>query len=130
MNEGHARGGSGNGRLSEHFSANEFRCKCCGKVQVDPELISRLEKARATYGKPMVVTSGLRCRAHNQAVGGASESYHCKGQAVDIAVSDGRDRYLMLKAFLDAGFNRIGLYAKGWIHVDVGSEPADVCWVQ
>jgi hypothetical protein len=35
----------------------------------------------------------------------------------------------MLKALLDAGFNRIGLYAKGWIHVDVGQEPANVVWV-
>jgi zinc D-Ala-D-Ala carboxypeptidase len=116
-------------RLSEHFDSSEFACKCCGEVHVDPELITRLEKARSIYDKPMRVNSGYRCRAHNQAVGGAGESYHCKGQAVDIAVSDGRDRYLILTALLNAGFNRIGLYAKGWIHVDVGQEPADVVWV-
>lgn len=54
------------------------------------------------------------------AVGGAGDSYHCKGQAMDIAVSDGRDRYLMLTALLNAGFNRIGLYAKGWIQRGCG----------
>ena len=116
-------------QLSEHFYTKEFACRCCGEVYVDPELIAKLEQARAIYGKPMRVNSGYRCKAHNEAVGGAGGSYHCKGQAVDISVSDGRDRYRMLRAFLDAGFNRIGLYAKGWMHVDVGQEPADVVWV-
>jgi zinc D-Ala-D-Ala carboxypeptidase len=130
MNEWHAKGGSGNSSLSEHFSANEFRCKCCGKVHVDPELINKLEEARAIYGKPVRVTSGYRCESHNSKVGGAQHSQHCSGKAADIQVNDSHDRFRMLQAFLQAGFKRIGVYRGGWVHVDVGDQPNEVCWVE
>jgi uncharacterized protein YcbK (DUF882 family) len=37
-------------------------------------------------GRPMVLTSGYRCRKHNAAVGGAANSLHCLGLAADILV--------------------------------------------
>lgn len=129
MNEAHSKEYGGSGRLSEHFIAKEFSCKCCGRVLVDPELIERLEKARRIYGKPMRVTSGYRCPTHNKAVGGAEHSQHCQGKAVDIQVTDGHLRFLMIKALLDAGFKRLGVYRQGWVHVDVGESPDEVCWV-
>ena len=48
-----------------------------------------LDPLRERWGSPIVVTSGYRSVKLNRAVGGASRSQHCKGQAVDIrTVSD------------------------------------------
>lgn len=41
---------------------------------------------RKLVGHPVRITSGYRCSALNKAVGGASNSQHANGQAVDIDV--------------------------------------------
>lgn len=46
-----------------------------------------LQVVRDGLGRPMVVTSGFRCPAHNAAVGGTSVSMHLAGRAADIATS-------------------------------------------
>lgn len=43
-----------------------------------------LDKLREAYGKPIIVDSGFRCKTLNAIVGGASNSQHTLGQAVDI----------------------------------------------
>jgi hypothetical protein len=52
------------------------------------QLLESLNRFRSVYGKPMIVTSGLRSPAHNQAVGGRSRSAHLSAQAVDILDKD------------------------------------------
>ncbi len=47
-------------------------------------LIHVLIPLREWYGKPITVNSGFRTVAHNKAVGGAKNSHHLKGEAVDI----------------------------------------------
>lgn len=47
----------------------------CGKV---------LEPIREHFEKPIIVSSGYRCRNLNVAIGGSKTSQHCYGQAVDI----------------------------------------------
>lgn len=47
-----------------------------------------LQPIRDKLGKPMIVTSGFRCKALNKKVGGVSTSQHTKGQAVDFYVKD------------------------------------------
>lgn len=115
---------------SLYFKPEEFRCKCCGRVRIDPALLGRLDAARRLYGAPMHVVSGYRCPAHNEKVGGVSQSYHTHGKAADIKVADGADRYRLLKALLTAGFNRVGIYRQGFIHVDVGPAPVNVVWIE
>jgi GH24 family phage-related lysozyme (muramidase) len=58
---------------------NEERRRFVNQAQCDiaTELCSFLEKARAQFGdKPLIITSGHRPQAVNQAVGGASNSEH------------------------------------------------------
>lgn len=79
------------GMLSPHFSADEFRCKCCGElhpsgVMPPRELLEILEDTRAHFGAPVSITSGYRCPRHNAAVGGAKASRHMEGDAADIKV--------------------------------------------
>ena len=47
-----------------------------------------LEPLRIWIGKPVVINSGYRCARLNQLVGGASNSQHQTGQAVDIRLPD------------------------------------------
>lgn len=48
-----------------------------------------LQPLRVAYGKPIIVTSGYRCKELNSAVNGAQNSDHVYGNAADIrTVSD------------------------------------------
>ena len=43
-----------------------------------------LDPLREMYGKPITVNSGYRCPKLNDAVGGAKNSQHMRGEAADI----------------------------------------------
>ena len=74
-------------RISEHFTRDEFACKCgCGFDTVDTELINILEQVRKHFGKPVIISSACRCPAHNGSVNGAAKSQHLYGRAADIVV--------------------------------------------
>ena len=47
-----------------------------------------LDNLRDGWGRPIIVTSGYRCKELNAAVGGARYSQHLKGQAADIVSDD------------------------------------------
>lgn len=47
-----------------------------------------LDPARESLGLPIRVSSGFRCDELNRAVGGAPNSQHTKGQAVDLQCYD------------------------------------------
>lgn len=112
------------GKLSEHFSAEEFACHCCGLGIPDPKLIELLERLRALAEAPIHINCGYRCPKHNAEVGGVENSQHVKGTAADITIpklSFGQAEHLV-KAL---PFDGTGFYPpleKGgawFIHVDV-----------
>lgn len=75
-------------RLSPHFRRGEFQCPCCAKLILDPWLLLALEDLRDLIGnRPITITSGYRCPAHNHAVGGERASQHLLGRAADIIVA-------------------------------------------
>ena len=67
-------------QLSAHFSEEEFRCHCCGRLPaggVSRSLVLVLEKMRAEfYPEGLKIISGYRCPAQNRAGGGAPNSQH------------------------------------------------------
>jgi uncharacterized protein YcbK (DUF882 family) len=76
-----------NTMVSKHFSREEFECQCgCGFGGVDTILLEVLEKTRDYFNRPIRLTSGNRCDAHNKEVGGADGSFHKKCMAIDFAV--------------------------------------------
>ena len=96
---------------------------------LDPELCSKLDTARAVSGIPFRITSGLRSCSANKAAMGVEASSHLSGKAVDLAVESSRDRFLIVKGLLAAGFVRIGVYDRH-CHVDCdGSKDQQVMWV-
>ena len=46
-----------------------------------------LDPLRRLYGKPIIITSGYRCPALNNRVGGVTNSWHTQGNAADIHVA-------------------------------------------
>lgn len=76
-----------------YFRRGEFACKCggksCGGFPAEPSerLVKLADQVRDHFGKPAVVSSGLRCAAHNAAVGGVANSRHLTGRAMDFSIS-------------------------------------------
>ena len=71
-----------------YFSPQEFACKCgkCGgfPAEVDLTLLRQADDLRHSLGVPIHVSSGVRCNAHNTAVGGVANSRHLAGKAMDF----------------------------------------------
>ena len=110
-----------------HFTRAEFKQGNPG-VEPDPELVRMLDEARRIAGVPFVIESGLRTTERNAQVGGANESAHLTGHAVDIRCPTGRHRFLIVQAALEVGFRRIGV-ANSFIHLDNAPHlPQDVIW--
>ena len=74
---------------AEHFKPEEFKCTC-GHCTGYPSWMKKVElqnlqAIRDHYKKPMIVTSGLRCKfENNSSVGSISTSKHLSGYACDI----------------------------------------------
>lgn len=73
-----------------YFKRSEFACKCgrCGGFPAEPQeaMVRIADQIRGHFGSPARVISGVRCPAHNKAVGGKSNSQHMYGEAVDLRV--------------------------------------------
>ena len=90
---------------------------------IEPELMSKLDTARAVAQIPFIITCGLRTPEQNQAAGGVSDSAHLAdanglSQAVDIFCDNSSDRWKMVFALKEAGLKRIVIEQKH-IHVDI-----------
>ena len=49
-------------------------------------IVNCLQPIRDLVKKPMIITSGYRCKEVNKLIGGAENSQHLKGQAVDFKI--------------------------------------------
>lgn len=81
-----------NCRKAPNFAPEEFACGCNGRyccgypTRMKVKELKHIQKIRDHYGKPMVITSGLRCSRYNREVGGIGNSRHKSGYAVDFAI--------------------------------------------
>ena len=109
----------GNKNLTKNFKVKEFICKDgSDKIIIDLHIVEKLQFIRDYINKPIKIISGYRSEKYNQQVGGAKDSYHVKGRAVDIQV-DGFDIYKLAIIAGMTGFSGIGLYKKqNFIHLD------------
>lgn len=108
------------GDLTKNFSRSEFECSCgCGFDDVDMELVEQLQEMRDELEASITITSACRCKAHNEAVGGAKASKHLLGIAADIIVN--RCTTGFVYKYLDDKYpesHGIGKY-KSFVHFDV-----------
>ncbi len=81
-----------------------------------------LDPLRKYYGKPIIVTSGFRCKELNNIVGGSKTSDHMTGCAVDIrTVQDTKEenkKLFDLALKLNLPFDQlIDEYNYDWVHI-------------
>lgn len=116
-------------KLTKNFNKNEFDCKCgCGLNNINLYLVELLQDVRDAIKKPLIITSGCRCKKHNDAIGGVPFSEHTIGLAVDIKCDNLNERYIILPEILKR-FNRIGIDKK-FIHVGVDKfKDKNIIWV-
>ena len=115
-------------KISEHFKACEFQCKCSGKhdFPLDTELVEKIEALYTRLNCSAInVSSGYRCVQHDKAVGGSGTGQHTLGKAADICCigQDGKTivSYLVCCAAQDVGFSGIARINDSYTHVDVRS---------
>ena len=115
-------------RISEHIWYKEVLCPC-GCIDkdnpflyVDPGVIALFEIWRTFVGHPLPITSFYRCEKHNKAIGGAVNSFHRLGAAIDFIDSQSEltASYLSrLSTVVGAG--GLGIYLdEGHFHIDCG----------
>ena len=117
-------------KVSENFYKDEFACPHCGVADIDSGLVQKLQVLRTEIGRSLIINSGYRCQEHNDKIPHSSKnSSHIKGLAVDLSCTNGPDRYELI-ALCMKSFKRMGVYAGGWVHVDVDEDkPQNVMWV-
>lgn len=135
---------------SKYFSVREMRCRDgtdYPTLWADRlvELFSQLDVIRAAWGGPLTVVSGYRTPQHNRAIGGAGQSQHMEGRAVDLrpirkpltAHTITELHGLVLDLIDDGQLPLIGgigtyplvknhttnLLMPGWVHCDVRAKP-------
>jgi uncharacterized protein YcbK (DUF882 family) len=117
--------------LTSSFKSSEFTCQCnhpeCVTQSISLELLTRLQRVRNNLGKPITITSGYRCTAHQNELRGSGmfetakgTSSHELGLAADIHADDMNT----LEVLCNAQFDNIGT-AKTFIHVDTREPKAD-----
>lgn len=113
-----------------YFTEREFNQAepSCHISDMSPRLMARLVDARKRANIPFHVNSAYRPRDWELLHGRDGKSSHTKGLAIDIRCTTSDQRLTMLKAFIDAGFRRIGIY-KRFIHVDVDVAKPNCIWL-
>lgn len=109
-----------NDRLTQHFKAEEFRCKDGTKEFLwAPELLAVLERIRNHFNEPVIINSGYRTPTWNTKVGGAKNSYHMKGMAADIVVKNHNSKEVAEYASKVLGELGGVIRYSNFVHIDV-----------
>lgn len=110
-------------RITQNFTWGEATWNCTRvpqSLKIENNIINtaiNLQTIRTLLGsKPLIITSWYRPPAVNQRVGGASNSTHLQGYAVDFRCHlPPQTIFEILNATHPGG---LGWYAKGWVHID------------
>ena len=108
-----------------NFTEAEFRCRHCGKQEMKPEFMGRLQALRDIYRTSMPITSGYRCPDHPIEKAKAEPGMHSTGLACDVGLQ-GADAHEILRLAMHLGFTGIGVQQKGsgrFIHLDLRQTP-------
>jgi zinc D-Ala-D-Ala carboxypeptidase len=115
--------------LIKHFKPSEFK----EPEKMGFEMMRWLDLVRERAGVPFRITSSYRSPEYNKEVGGAKDSAHTDVpcDAVDIGKPTNEARYKIIRAAMDCGCQRLGLYQNGSIHLDRSedSRPAPRIWI-
>jgi zinc D-Ala-D-Ala carboxypeptidase len=105
-----------------YFSVDELKCKGTDECEMDEGFMEKLEALRHEFNEPMIVSSGYRSIGYNTTIGGAANSPHLYGKAVDVVIS-GKSAYRLMKLAIQHDFTGIGVSQRGphekrFLHID------------
>lgn len=114
-------------QLTEHFSLEELIATSHRAIDntPPPETVDKLrvtarglEHVRLLLGTTVIVTSGYRCPALNDAVGGAPDSQHMRGEAADFIAPAYGTPYAIcsLLAASDLRYDQL-IFEGTWVHI-------------
>jgi zinc D-Ala-D-Ala carboxypeptidase len=88
-------------------------------------LAAGLEAVRTLLGAPLEISSGYRCPALNEAVGGSASSQHVQGLAADLACPAFGSPLEVAQAILRSGmeFDQCILEYGRWVHLSFSDAP-------
>ena len=88
-------------------------------------LAQGLESVRVLLGAPLEISSGYRCAALNEAVGGSSASAHVQGLAADFACATFGTPLEVAQAIQRSGleFDQCILEFGRWVHLSFSDVP-------
>lgn len=113
--------------FNQYFKTSEFSCQCklksCVEQKASKELISKLTELRIAINEPLTITSGFRCKAHQEEIrkSGVSTvvakvSTHESGDAADVKPT--RTSIKDFETIAAKFFMAIGI-AKTFLHMDL-----------
>lgn len=109
----------------KYFKREEFKCKCGGKycngfpAEPEKKLVTVADRVREHFGKPAIVSSGVRCKQHNENVGGVANSRHLTGKAMDFRVSGKSASEVLAYAQKQPEIRYAYAIDKNYIHMDI-----------
>jgi len=81
----------------------------------------KVQEVRNILGVPMLVTSWWRPPAYNKLIGGADESWHMEGGALDFrcpGITSDEIRHQLQPKLEDLGLRMEDLPGASWVHID------------
>lgn len=100
----------------KYFSAAEVT-----KWKLKTDLWQALDIMRGMAGTPFNITSGFRTVEENKKVGGAANSAHLTGLAVDLDCRDNIVRFKILDGVFNSGIPCFVEVARNHLHIDLSS---------
>ena len=123
------------GNLSEHFSHQDFTCKCSrcrgkGEYKVHLGLVGALEELKSKAKGHIKILQAYRCDEQNEKLKGNKKSFHIKGKAAHINISGMKLQELYKYVKEIDRIKGIGLNSQeNYIHNDTRDEnPAE--WIK
>lgn len=116
-------------KLSKNFTLDEMILTSTGipNIPTDKEIENMrklvekvLQPLRDHMNRPVIISSGFRCKAVNDAVGGSETSGHMLGTSADITMGTKTLNKIMYEFIRDNLVYRqlINEYDYSWIHVE------------
>ena len=104
----------------KHFTEEELACPCNCGLEMNNVFMEKVVQMRKTAGFPFSVTSGARCQAYDESIGGRGP--HRTGRALDIRIS-GTDAFELVRLGYLFGMKGFGIKQHGdhgsrFIHID------------
>lgn len=85
--------------------------------QLNLNIYTPIKTGLDKLGKNLIVTSGFRSQALNKHIGGASNSHHCEGRALDLVCDNVEFLFKFIKG-LNLPYNQL-IKEPSWVHVSL-----------